>query len=240
MRPMNSLLGFIGGSTLEEMLIARHRVIDDKLTKAIEAGEVTQVLEVAAGLSPRGYRFTKLFPDLKYIEADLPEMAAHKRSVLEAADSLGPRHPVIEIDALADDGENSIGAVCARTLDPKSGAVIITEGLLSYFEVEQIRGIWSRFAAALSPLPFGLYLSDLHLDEDIGRIRGARVFRRALNQWTRGGHHTYFADADSVTDELTRAGFAEATVPYASDFASELDLSPRERTGRVRIVVAHA
>ena len=46
-----------GGPTLESYLLARHRAIDALLERAIEAGEVSQVIEVAGGLSPRGWRF---------------------------------------------------------------------------------------------------------------------------------------------------------------------------------------
>ena len=48
-----------GGATLEAYLLARHRAIDALLETAIERGEVTQVIEVACGLSPRGWRFAK-------------------------------------------------------------------------------------------------------------------------------------------------------------------------------------
>jgi O-methyltransferase involved in polyketide biosynthesis len=47
----------LGGPTLEAYLLARHRAIHALLERAIDAGRVSQVIEVAAGLSPRGWRF---------------------------------------------------------------------------------------------------------------------------------------------------------------------------------------
>src|SRR4051812_2135588 len=44
----------LGGPTLEGMLLGRHLVIDTMLEQAIADGRVGQVLEVAAGGSPRG------------------------------------------------------------------------------------------------------------------------------------------------------------------------------------------
>src|SRR3954451_15365522 len=44
-----------GGPTLEGMLLARHRIIDALLESAIEDGRVAQVVEIAAGMSPRGW-----------------------------------------------------------------------------------------------------------------------------------------------------------------------------------------
>jgi len=220
------------------MLMARHRVIDRELETAIESGEIGSVLEVAAGLSPRGYRFTKRFPELCYVEADLPAMAAHKRAILGAAGQVANNHRVVEIDALADAGDASIGAVCARELPSDRGLAVITEGLLSYFDTDVVRGIFGRFADALAGYPAGLYLSDLHVDEDIAKIRGARAFRRVLNQWTRGDHHTYFSNAEDAIAAVIEAGFREADAPFASDFADELDLHGLDQTGRVRVLSA--
>ena len=63
-------LKLIGVPTLEDMLLARHRAIDDALTAAIKNGSVGQVLEIACGLSPRGWRFTERHPDLVYVETE--------------------------------------------------------------------------------------------------------------------------------------------------------------------------
>src|SRR3954468_5152033 len=127
----------LGGPTLDGMLLGRHRVIDAMLDQAIADGRVGQVLEVAAGMSPRGWRFTESHPDLPYVEADLPEMAARKRDALPRVGRAGahlpgraPRkgealarigrpatHRVVELDALAKDGPRSMSAV-ADGLDP--------------------------------------------------------------------------------------------------------------------------
>ena len=74
----------LGGPTLESYLLARHRAIDCLLEQAIERHGVTQVIEVAAGLSPRGWRFSRRYGSgLTYVEADLPDMAERKRRALE-------------------------------------------------------------------------------------------------------------------------------------------------------------
>ena len=237
LEPFNRLSHLTGGPTLEAMLIARHRVIDHLLDNAIEAGEIDQVLEVAAGLSPRGHRFCERHPKLIYVEADLPGMAARKRAVLEAAGSLSDRHPVVTIDALAEGGPESIDAVCRRWFDPGRGVAIVTEGLITYFDTETAAGIWRRFAAALGQFSAGLYLSDMTCDDDVDQIRGGRAFRRLLNQLTRGAQHRYFADAETVRAALLDAGFTGANVRFASDF-DDLGVADLARTARVRIVEA--
>lgn len=87
------------------------------------------MIEVACGLSPRGWRFAKRYGDrLHYVEADLPEMAARKRAALERIGSLGDYHRVREVDALRDDdGPGSLAAIAAE-LDHRRGLAIITEG----------------------------------------------------------------------------------------------------------------
>src|SRR5262245_22086850 len=53
----------IGLPTLDGALVARHQLIDLRLARAIDAGEIGQVVEVAAGLSPRGWRFRNRYGD---------------------------------------------------------------------------------------------------------------------------------------------------------------------------------
>src|ERR671938_1527773 len=102
----------LGGPTLEGLLLARHRIIDELLARAIDAGRVSQVIEIACGMSPRGWRFTTRYGDrLTYVEADLPAMAARKRRALERMGSLSERHRVVDVDALVDEGPLSLAGL---------------------------------------------------------------------------------------------------------------------------------
>jgi O-methyltransferase involved in polyketide biosynthesis len=194
------------------MLLGRHLVIDERLEQAIERGEVEQVIEVAAGLSPRGLRFTRRHGSrLLYIEGDLPAMARRKRQALARTDGpTGPQHKVVEIDALADDGPGSLADVAARFLDPSRGLAIITEGLLNYFDRAAVEKIWARFARVLSRHRHGLYLSDLHLAEDMERVRGARAFAALVSVFARGRVHFHYGESGAAGRALLAAGFAEA------------------------------
>src|SRR5689334_5047367 len=153
----------LGGPTLERMLLARHRLIDDLLTRAIDDGRIGQVIEIACGMSPRGWRFAERYGDrITYIEADLPDMAARKQRALEKMGSLSDAHPVVELDALRDRGSNSLASV-ASTLDRERGLAIVTEGLLTYFPDDDVLGMWRRFARQLQRFSAGLYLADMRL-----------------------------------------------------------------------------
>ncbi|HXF00196.1 MAG TPA: class I SAM-dependent methyltransferase [Solirubrobacterales bacterium] len=209
LRPAVTASRALGGPTLEGLLLARHRVIDDLLARAIESGSVQQVVEPACGMSPRGWRFTQRYGDgLTYIEADLPQMAARKRRALARMGSLSDRHRVAELDLLRDDGPASVASLAAG-LDRDRGVVIITEGLITYFDQGQVLGMWDRFARVFEPFPQRRYLADLRL---AGENRGPaeRAFGVVLSAFVRGRVHTHFADADEATAALRAAGFSEA------------------------------
>ncbi len=226
LRPWMVVSGLVGRGKLESYLLARHKAIDALLERAIDSG-VRQVIEVAAGLSPRGLRFAERYGDsLTYIEADLPGIVERKRSALERIGSLSSRHRVEVLDALSDD---SLAAV-AGTLDQGEGLAIITEGLLGYLEKDDVRGIWRRFASTLGGFRHGLYISDIH----IGELQNAevRVFRVLLSAFVRGRVHLHFGTPEEVVDALTQAGFAAAEVRRAAEISGE-DRDPASRLAHV-------
>ncbi|MBL8623811.1 MAG: class I SAM-dependent methyltransferase [Myxococcales bacterium] len=232
--PANRLMRAAGQPNLDGFLLARHHMIDAVLRAAIERGEIGQVIEVACGLSPRGWRFAREFGDrVTYVEADLPGMAAKKRAVLAKAGAGGAHHRVVEIDATADAGPASVAAL-AETLDPARGTAIITEGLLNYFDPVAVAKMWRRFAGALARFPHGLYLADLHLAEAAGPVE--RLFAGALGVFVRGRIHFHFSDARAAERELGIAGFRGAELIDPS--TRELPELDRTSARFVRVVAA--
>jgi O-methyltransferase involved in polyketide biosynthesis len=205
----------LGGNSLERYLLARHRSIDRQLAEAIDSGRVSQVVEVAAGLSARGWRFSSRYgPELDYLEADLPAMAERKRAALADMDALSEHHRVVVLDALADAGPGSLSSVAAA-LDPDRGTAIITEGLLGYLDTASVLGLWRRIAQELGRFPDGLYLSDIHLAAlaDLP----VRAFRLLLSAFVRGGVHLHFDTAEDAVQELRRAGFQRGALRRAGE-----------------------
>ena len=210
LRPWMSVARNLGGGSLESYLLARHRAIDALLERAIEDHAVTQVVEVAAGLSPRGWRFAERYRErIVYIETDLPEMAQRKRQALQRINSLNEHHRVEELDALHDEGARSLAALAGQ-LDPGRGLAIITEGLLGYLDRESVLGVWRRFARTLGTFAHGRYISDLHLGEL--QTAQVRAFRVLLSAFVRGRVHLSFDASEEAEAALLDAGFASATV----------------------------
>ncbi len=215
LRPPMALSRAVGGPTLEGLLLARHRIIDAELDRLIEAGTVTQVVEGACGMSPRGWRFSRRYGErLTYIEGDLPEMAERKRSALARMGSLTDCHRVVELDLLRDGGARSLDEL-VDTLDHNQGLAIVTEGLLTYFDDETVATMWRRFAGALGRFRGGCYLADLRLASS-DRGLSERAFNAVLSGFVRGRVYAHFGDEAEAAAALEAAGFERARV-YRGD-----------------------
>jgi len=216
----------LGGPTLDGLLLARHRIIDSILDDLIRGG-VSQVIEVACGMSPRGWRFTEQFGErLTYVEADLPGMAQRKRDALARMESLTDRHRVADLDVLQEGGPGSLEAL-VQTLDPAEGLVIVTEGLLTYLDDGTVDALWTRLATALRRFDKGVYLSDLRFAKQ-DRGLPERAFDVILGAFVRGKVHPYRGDEATAEAALRSAGFEEARLhrgdkhPAAADIRSDL------------------
>ena len=219
LHPLMAASAALGRPSLESYLLARHRAIDLLLERAIEHEQITQVLEVAAGLSPRGLRFADRYGGrIDYIEADLPAMAARKRQALRAAGSLGERHQVRELDALKAGGPGSLASLAAE-LDPAAGLGVITEGLLGYLPLPDVRAIFTRVAATLSRFARGRYISDLHIGG--AQTIEVRAFRVVLSAFVRGRVYLHFSDPQQARSELLQDGFATVTIARATDITGD-------------------
>jgi O-methyltransferase involved in polyketide biosynthesis len=226
----------LGGPTLEGLLLARHRIIDSILDDLIRGG-VTQVVEVACGMSPRGWRFTEQFCErLTYVEADLPAMARRKRDALARIHSLTDRHRVAGLDILQEGGPDSLEAL-VETLDPAEGLVIITEGLLTYLDDDTVDALWARLAAALRQFDKGVYLSDLRFARP-DRGLPERTFDVILGAFVRGKVHAYRGDEATAEATLRSAGFEEVRLHRGDKHPAAADVRSDPGAGVVCIVEA--
>jgi O-methyltransferase involved in polyketide biosynthesis len=206
----------LGAPDLDALLLARHHSIDTLLEKAIDAGEISQVVEIAAGLSPRGWRFASRYgSDLTYIETDLPGMTRRKEDLLSRAGLMGPGHRVRVLDAFEPAGPSSL-QVLADELDPEQGTAVITEGLINYFPMSDVLTLWNSVGATLNRFPRGLYLTDLHLDQFPGAVTAtAKVL---ITAFVRGQVYLHFDSEQDAITALRKAGFDDAELMLPSSF----------------------
>jgi O-methyltransferase involved in polyketide biosynthesis len=228
----------LGGPTLEGLLLARHRIIDSLLDDLIQGG-VSQVIEAACGMSPRGWRFSERYGDrLTYIEADLPAMARRKREALARMASLSDHHRVADLDVLREGGPGSLESLTGE-LDPGRGLAIITEGLLTYFDDDTVDAFWARLARVLAPFSKGVYLADLRFARP-GRGVSERAFDVILGAFVRGRVHAYRGDEATAEAALRSAGFNQAQLHRGSEHPAAGEVRDDPGAGAICIVEATA
>ncbi len=232
----NAASRMLGGPTLDGLLLARHRIIDALLEEAIEGG-VSQVIEAACGMSPRGWRFSERYGDrLTYVEADLPGMAARKREALARMGSLGEHHRVVELDVLRDGGPDSLAALAA-TMDTEASLAIITEGLLVYFDDATVEALWARLAKVLQRFPTGVYLADLRIARSRRGV-AEQAFELLLGTFVRGRIHPYPGDEAAAEADLRAAGFREARLHRADEHPAAAEAGEDAGAGMLSIIEA--
>jgi O-methyltransferase involved in polyketide biosynthesis len=234
----NAASRMLGGPTLDGLLLARHRIIDALLDELIQGG-VSQVIEAACGMSPRGWRFSERYGGrLTYVEADLPAMARRKREALAQMGSLGERHRVADLDVLRDGGPESLESL-VETMNPDDGLAIITEGLLVYFDDPTVEALWRRLASALQPFSRGVYLADLRIARPRRGV-AEQAFELLLGTVVRGKIHPYGGDEASAEADLRKAGFEEVRLHRAAEHPAAGPAGKDAGAGMLSIVEAAA
>lgn len=242
-RPMELLTEALLGGSNETMLLQRHLIIDHLLEKAVREQGVTQIVEIACGLSPRGTLMAQRFADidLHYVEADLPGMAARKRQLLLQAGELSMRHSVVALNILETEGEQTLEAVFAQRLDSSRKTLVITEGLVNYFDYATIHGFWSRLAMVLKSFRYGIYLTDLYPNFQWHRsVRVANVFKSALGLATRSSVTLHFGNEEAIRQGFQDAGFNTTTVHLPESYYGVLDIPVQRTPSFVRVIENHA
>lgn len=238
-RPLELAGKVLFGINNEILLLQRHLMIDHVLREAVRKEGFTQVVEIACGLSPRGTRMSQEFAQqgLIYIEADLPGMAARKEKLLAGAGELNERHRVITCNILEQGTPDSLENVFARELDPTRKTIVITEGLINYFDYPTIHGFWTRLAAVLKGFPAGMYLHDLYPNFQWHRtVRLANVFKSVLAAATRSHVTLHFTSEDDIQRGFADAGFASTRVHLPESYYGALDIPVQRVPSMVRVV----
>ncbi|MDX1633483.1 MAG: class I SAM-dependent methyltransferase [Marinobacter sp.] len=239
MRPFEAASKLVAGGNLRTFLLQRHLIIDQLIDRAIADRGITQVLEIACGMSPRGIRLRQRYPHLHVIEADLPDMAARKALRLMAAERLGPHHQVTPIDILADTGEYRLEAVAERVLDLDKPFVVVTEGLTSYFPLRVIDSFWQRLAALVTASPGSVYLSETYRMPAQPALRQAlRASADGLGRMTRSQVSFHFENDRQAREHLLAQGFGEVTVHNPADYYDSLAIPHSRQDPFVRVLEA--
>ncbi|MGK5093110.1 class I SAM-dependent methyltransferase [Deltaproteobacteria bacterium TL4] len=217
----------LGIADLETILLQRHHIIDHLLEKAIEEQGLRQVIELACGLSPRGFRFIKRYGDqgLTYLETDLPTMALRKKQLLTQIDGVHASHQVVPCNILIESGKGSLQEVIENHFDPKKPIAVITEGLINYFDLKTITGLWRRITKILNQNSGGIYLSDnfsMLKEQPYHSI--ISVCKKGVEFIGRGTVHPHFESFSDAESVLSQSGFKNVVVHDPKSYVEILTL----------------
>ncbi len=205
----------MGHTTPQEFLVQRHCIMDALLRRI----SPIQVVELAAGLSPRCLAFAQEDGILRCIDADLPEMVATKRSLLPAR--LPPGYRQAALDLL---GRDDYVAQLDRVYLRDAPAVVLTEGILTYFSPEQVAQVLARVAGLLRACGGGTYLTELHHGDQVDAMLLGRAFRFCLHRLTGVPLRPLVRNRVQAESMFRQAGFDEVKVHHPRDWAAELAL----------------
>ena len=213
---------YVGGS-MRTTLKQRHTMLDTHLEQLIQQYPNLQVLEIACGLSPRGWWFRQHHPDICYRELDLPDMAATKQAALQQIE------PHVD-DVLSVDLFTEAFANVFKVFDPKRPLVIISEGLINYFEKPLLQQLIQAIAIYGRDFKELHYLTDLYPEPTQNKL--ATIIwnsSRLLKLMSRSAFSFHFKTPAEVENFFHEAGFKEVEVLQPKEFFEQTHLENKEQ-----------
>ncbi len=216
----------VGGS-MRTTLKERHTMLDDRLKQLIGQYPDLQILEIAAGLSPRGWWFRKHYPQIDYRELDLPDMAKTKQTALK---QINPDSPaVLSVDLFTEDFKNAFAV-----FDPQRPLVVISEGLINYFDKALLSQLIQSIADYGKDFRSLYYLTDLYPEPVKNKL--AKVIwgsSKLLKILSRSAFGFHFIDPAEVQTFIQNAGFTQVQVVQPSIYFHQenADLDPEQHHG---------
>ncbi len=218
----------IRSSRLAPQPEARFKLINNLL----QGNKTDQILEIAAGLSPRGLSMTEDH-SLKYVEVDLPEMARNKRQIVERISSRAnlerPNLYIEDGDAL--DLDSLLSAAEHFEKRPIS---IVNEGLMRYLNFEQKAAVARNVHALLEKFGGAWITPDITLKRVIDHEQESEDNRKKVmvlsgidienNSFNNEKEAKLFFE--NLGFKIERHGFSEASPQLTSP--RKLGLTPGE------------
>lgn len=210
LQPLEAGSERVVGGSIRRTLSQRHKMLDDALQNLLDKHPDLQVIEIATGLSPRGWSFRQQYPDLTYIEVDLPDMAHTKKRALSSAGQ--PDAQVLAIDLFTPQIQTMFDQ-----LKPDAPVAIISEGLVNYFSKEMLKQLWSTLAQYGSTFPQFYYLTDL-CPEPVHHPLAKLVWKSSqlLKFLSRSAFSFHFTTPQEVINFVQDCGYQKVTIQQPS------------------------
>ncbi|ENX09410.1 class I SAM-dependent methyltransferase [Acinetobacter courvalinii] len=213
---------YVGGS-MRTTLKQRHSMLDSHLKKLVEQHPDLQVLEIACGLSPRGWWFRQHYPEIIYRELDLPDMAATKQAALQQIESHSD-------DVLSLDLFTEAFASAFKIFDPKRPLVVISEGLINYFEKPLLQQLIQAIAYYGQDFQTLYYLTDIYPEPTQNKLATIIWNSSRLLKWmSRSAFSFHFKTPAEVEHFFQEAGFHQIDVLQPKQFFEHAALENKEQ-----------
>lgn len=209
--PFETLTEKFVGHSVRSTLKLRHRLIDQRLEQLITQHPDLQVVEIAAGLSPRGWRFRQKYPAISYIEVDLPAMAAIKREALKPID---PDARIYGCDIFSEQFQQ----ILTRDLDPTRPIAVLSEGLINYFSKDLIGQLSQILTTGFQSFPKGYFISDLYPEPTHRLAKMIWHSSKLLKILSKSEFKFYFTSPQEARDFFKTHGFKTVQIRQASGF----------------------
>ena len=183
------------------------------------------IIEIAAGLSPRGLTYASRWPEVQYLELDLPNMVAVKKARMKRL-SLPANYRLASTDILADDFVDKLPI--KPTVDQK--LLVITEGLTDYLSMAEKQRAWSNVIALMQlASPGSRYLFESWPAERVlpDNAMGQAGLQGLSLLVGRSMGENLFANAADVAGALQQAGFESVVRQDLHSLAQALGVDPR-------------
>lgn len=209
---------FVGGS-MRTTLKQRHELLDQELERLLQQHPQLQVLEIASGLSPRGWWFRENYPDIHYVELDLPDMANVKRDALA---NLQPDAQVIGADLFSPELDRIF-----HQFDTNEPLVIISEGLINYFALNHLKELLSNLVRHTQQFPQFYYLTDIYPEPTQHRL-ASFIWQssKLLKVMSRSAFTFHFKTPQALNDYFQQCGFNDIQLLQPKNELEDLEDLP--------------
>lgn len=191
--------------SLPHMLLHRHLMINHLLAQS----NCAQVIEVAAGFSPRGAALSEI-PSTRYFEVDLPPVVALKAKILGQSDAGS------EV-LLRKNFRQVAGDIMEIEFFEKfemNTSFVISEGLMMYFTRSEQMFIWKKVAEFLSSAG-GKYVFDyIPVDVEPNRSAVGKMLHRLRNRYLSPNEDYCYDERDrwQIREDLLESGFRHVEI----------------------------
>ncbi|MBJ9985596.1 class I SAM-dependent methyltransferase [Acinetobacter sp. S40] len=202
---------YVGGS-MRSTLKQRHTLLDDQLKTLIEQHPQLQVLEIASGLSPRGWWFRQHYPKIIYRELDLPDMAQTKQAALQQIETNAPE--MLSVDLFTEEFKQAFDL-----FNPSFPLVVISEGLINYFEKPLLAQLVQSIAQYGNQFQELHYLTDLYPEPVKNKLANIIWSSSKLLKWmSRSAFSFHFTTPADVEKFFADNGFNDVEVTQPKSY----------------------